>query len=339
MAQESLTGQDNHDAHNGGPDAEVYLYHAETGAGTLTCASCNPMGARPTGIYYVTIQTSPEAEAGTEHGWLPDALVAANLPDSEAVRHEAALAISYQPRFLSDGGRLFFDSEDALVPLDTNGTEDVYEYEPAGTPSGGEGVPAGEHACSAASTSGSEVFRPAHPFDVAGRAGEEAAGCVALISSGDSSEESVFLDASEGGGEGEHGELGSPGGGNVFFLTSAKLSPGDQDSAYDVYDAHECTSASPCIAPVTAPPPCETEASCKAGPSPEPGIYGPPPSATFSGPGNLAPPSVPVIKKVTKKTVTCKKGFVKNKKNKCIRKKSKKTKKAKKATNDRRASR
>jgi hypothetical protein len=170
--------------------------------------------------------------------------------------------------------------------------------------------------------------------------GEEAAGCTSLISSGDSSEESVFLDASEGGGEGEHGELGSPGGGNVFFLTSAKLSPADQDTAYDVYDAHECTSASPCIAPVTAPPPCETEASCKASPEPEPGIYGPPPSATFSGPGNLAPPPPPVIKKVTKKTVTCKKGFVKKKikkKETCTKAKSKKSKRAKKASHNGRA--
>ena len=38
----------------------------------------------------------------------------------------------YQSRYLSDAGRLFFNSADALVPLDTNGKEDVYEYEPAG---------------------------------------------------------------------------------------------------------------------------------------------------------------------------------------------------------------
>ncbi len=38
----------------------------------------------------------------------------------------------YQSRYLSNSGRLFFNSSDALVPADVNGKEDVYEYEPAG---------------------------------------------------------------------------------------------------------------------------------------------------------------------------------------------------------------
>ncbi len=33
---------------------------------------------------------------------------------------------------MSNSGRLFFDSPDALVPQDINGLEDVYEYEPTG---------------------------------------------------------------------------------------------------------------------------------------------------------------------------------------------------------------
>ena len=38
-----------------------------------------------------------------------------------------------QPRYLTDTGRLFFDSEDSLSPLDTNeGAEDVYQWEPGG---------------------------------------------------------------------------------------------------------------------------------------------------------------------------------------------------------------
>ena len=36
----------------------------------------------------------------------------------------------YQSRYLSNEGRLFFNSADALVPHDSNGREDVYEYEP-----------------------------------------------------------------------------------------------------------------------------------------------------------------------------------------------------------------
>ena len=38
-----------------------------------------------------------------------------------------------QPRYLTDSGRLYFDSQDSLSPFDTNeGVEDVYEFEPEG---------------------------------------------------------------------------------------------------------------------------------------------------------------------------------------------------------------
>ncbi len=286
MSTHSLTGYDNRDANSGEPDTEVYLYDADTGR--LACASCDPTGARPVGEEL----SSP---AGL---WM-----AANVPGWEY--YFGFYGSRYQPRYLSNGGRLFFESVGALVPQDVNGVRDVYEYEP-------EGVPAGERPCSPSNVSGSDVFKPAHAFAVEGRSGEEGAGCVALISSGTSSEESSFLDASETGGD-------------VFFTTTSKLAPQDFDDAADVYDAHECTSESPCATSVVVPPPCTTEASCKPSPTPQPSIYGPPSSATFSGPGNIAatpPPSPP--KKVTKKTVKCKKRFVKNKKNECVRKKSKK---------------
>ena len=32
-------------------------------------------------------------------------------------------------RYISDGGRIFFETREALVPSDTNGQTDVYEYE------------------------------------------------------------------------------------------------------------------------------------------------------------------------------------------------------------------
>jgi hypothetical protein len=106
---------------------------------------------------------------------------------------------------------------------------------------------------------------------------DAASGCVNLISSGSSGQETAFLDASESGDD-------------VFFLTAAKLSPLDGDASYDVYDAHVCTSEAPCIAfPEEALPPCTTEASCKTLPTPQPAIFGAPASATFAGPGNLAP--------------------------------------------------
>jgi hypothetical protein len=167
------------------------------------------------------------------------------------------------------------------------------------------------------------VFKHEHTFTGAGGPGEqvtgtEPPGCVGLISSGTSTKESAFLDASENGSD-------------VFFLTASPLSPADSDQSYDMYDAHVCTSLSPCASGVVvAPPPCTTADSCRAASTPQPAIFGAPASATFAGAGN-ATPSPAVVKKVTKKTVKCKKGYVKNKKNKCFKKAKKKSKKAKKA--------
>lgn len=106
----SLTGYDNRDANSGQLDSEVFIYDSVTQR--LVCASCNASGARPT--------------AGSE------------LPGWEAFRLPVAI---YQPRYLSDSGRLFFESADALLPRDTNGQKDVYEWEPPGTGScaGGPG--------------------------------------------------------------------------------------------------------------------------------------------------------------------------------------------------------
>ncbi len=153
---------------------------------------------------------------------------------------------------------MFFDSNDALVPQDANGTEDVYEYEPPGVGS-----------CAASSVTFS------------GRSG----GCVDLISSGTSSEESVFLDASAPGGRDAEGDEG---GGDGFFLTAAKLASQDDDTSLDVYDARECTAQSPCLTAPVTPPQCTTADACRASSTPQPPIFGSPASATFSGAGNTA---------------------------------------------------
>jgi hypothetical protein len=71
------------------------------------------------------------------------------------------------------------------------------------------------------------------------------------------------------------------------------------DTARDIYDAHVCSASSPCISfSEVQSPPCTTEASCKASPTPQPSIFGAPASATFQGPGNLppAPPPHPKVK-------------------------------------------
>jgi hypothetical protein len=98
---QSLTGYDNRDAVSGQPDTEVYLYDAETGA--LTCASCNPSGARPVG--------------------------SASLATGKYSGIGGSGASNYRPRDLLAGGELFFDSRDALVAHSSGGVQSVYEYE------------------------------------------------------------------------------------------------------------------------------------------------------------------------------------------------------------------
>jgi hypothetical protein len=324
MSNRKLTGYDNTDVSEEEAvpgegkqhaDEEVFLYDANTN--DLACASCDPTGARPHGVFDPALGDPTFENEGLgllvdrpgiwEGHWL-----AGSLP---GWTKWGAGQAQYQSRYLSNEGRLFFDAADALVPQDTNGKEDVYEYEPEHV--GGQETPCGE-----AAESGSEVFKHEHPFTGAGGPGETAAGtepggCVGLISSGTSTKESAFLDASENGAD-------------VFFLTASPLSLSDSDQSYDVYDAHACTSESPCLnTAVVSPPPCTTADSCRAASTPQPAIFGAPASATFAGAGNAAP-SPAVVKKVTKKTVKCKKGETKNKKGKCVSKK-KKSKRAKKA--------
>jgi DNA-binding beta-propeller fold protein YncE len=309
MSEASLTGYDNRDVSNGRPDAEVYLYHTAVGGGaaSLSCASCEPTGARPTGIEYSILRNVPDQN---EDAWDETGMVAAYLPGWQGTG-DGEGPDDYQSRYLSDSGRLFFTSVGSLVPDDVDGTQDVYEYEP-------EGV--GD--CTAMTSSGSSVFVPAREFDAQGDRGVQDAACVGLVSSGTSSSPSLFLDASETGGD-------------VFFLTAAKLAAQDADSAYDVYDAHECTGVSPCASTPVGAPACETEASCRPSPTPQPLIYSAPASATFNGPGNVTPttPSVsPPSKKVVGKKVKCGKGRVKSRHGKCVKRARKKAKKARKAT-------
>jgi hypothetical protein len=248
MSDRSLTGYENRDVVSGAQDEEVFLY--DEASEHLMCVSCNPTGARPSGIFdegLVGNKTLLSDRSGIWGGhWL-----AADIPTWDRVGAQARLP--YQARYLTDAGRMFFNSFDALVPQDTNGKADVYEYEP-------------EHVGSCARLTG----------------------CVSLISSGTSSEESTFLDASGMGPGGEEAE-------DVFFLTTSRLTTQDYDSGFDVYDAHVCSSAVPCVPVPVSPPECTSGDSCKAAPSPQPAIFGAPASATFSGTGNLPSPPPPVV--------------------------------------------
>jgi hypothetical protein len=296
MSDRSLTGYDNIDVNEETgrhADEEVFLYDASSGR--LVCASCDPTGARPAGRLEPGVAVpSVDLSAVWRGRW-----VAGSVPGWVAYDGEGAAV--YQSRYLADGGRLFFDSPDALASQDTNGAEDVYEYEPEGVGS-----------CSTSSS----VFS------------ERSGGCVGLISGGKGDQESAFADASANGSD-------------VFFVTTDRLVPGDVDNAYDMYDAHVCTGSSPCLPPSAAQPPeCVTADACRAAPTPQPAIFGAPSSATFNGAGNITPSAPAGAKpKPKQKTVKCAKGKKLNH-GKCVKtKKSKKAKKAKKSSNDRRAHR
>jgi hypothetical protein len=154
-----------------------------------------------------------------------------------------------QQRYLLDNGRLFFDSADEVLAQASNrGELNVYEYEPAGVGS-----------C------------------------QREGGCVALISSGTSNENSFFLDASASGDD-------------AFFITRQQLVAQDGDQALDVYDARIDGGFATALAP-----PCGGEA-CRPPVTPAPAIYGAPPSASFLGPGDpQRPVTAPAASRKAKK--------------------------------------
>jgi DNA-binding beta-propeller fold protein YncE len=156
MSSRSLTGFDNRDMVSGEPDAEVFEFDRENGS--IRCVSCNGSGGRPAGVFDPF--KFPGLLADRQQRWGGE-WVAGSLPGWTNSNDVRAL---YRSRYLADSGRLFFNSPVGLVPSDSNGREDVYEYEPGGV--GGCALPSG---------------------------------CVALMSGGSSNEESVFLDASVSG--------------------------------------------------------------------------------------------------------------------------------------------
>ena len=249
MSDAGLSGFDTRDAVSGVPVEEVYLLDSSrpvsAGGGGVApnpvCVSCDPSGARPHGVEFGSLEPGLD---GAPLLWHPTRLLGGSVPAWTSYS-EGSL---YQPRFLSDSGRVFFNSPEGLVAGDVNGVGDVYEFEPVG-------VPAGPGACKAGSVG----------FSV--RLG----GCLGLVSSGQGSGESGFLDASLSGGD-------------VFFFTKAKLSRADFDQSRDVYDAHECSVAVPCLGEELAVPgACDSEESCKGSPAAQPETFGMPASGTFTG--------------------------------------------------------
>jgi hypothetical protein len=143
----SLTGYDNVSTVNGvcagfgkEPCPELFRYSAPDEG--LTCVSCNPTGIPP----------SEGASLAGNHG-----TTAINAS------HQTFLTRNLS----ADGKRVFFESPDPLLPKDTNGVRDVYEWEAKGSGS-----------CESEGQNG---------------------GCIYLLSSGTSPDPSFFADASTDG--------------------------------------------------------------------------------------------------------------------------------------------
>ena len=88
--------------------------------GRLVCASCNP-NRKPRAFSARTGCSTPNAGEGL--GLLVDRpeiwherWLAGSVPGWDFNITTASTSALYQPRYLSDSGRLFFDSPDALVP-------------------------------------------------------------------------------------------------------------------------------------------------------------------------------------------------------------------------------
>jgi len=85
--------------------SEVYVYRADSSTPTrpdLACASCLPSGA-----------------PGTQSAWLNIRRAASATTASSHLNHVLS----------DDGTRVFFSTQEALVPEDTNGKVDAYEYD------------------------------------------------------------------------------------------------------------------------------------------------------------------------------------------------------------------
>jgi len=143
-SRQRLTGYDNGGAAFVQPAIEIFRYDATraTSPSNPNCVSCNPSG-------------NPPVNEGQEGNgtFLP---VSSNK--------------TYMRRWLSeDGRRVFFDSTQPLASQDSNGTQDVYQWEAEGTTD-----------CPEVSTLNDN-------------------GCLSLLSGGDSPDRSHFLDASADG--------------------------------------------------------------------------------------------------------------------------------------------
>lgn len=230
MSTTALTGHDNVDLNSSEPDSEVFLYDAQAGEGAGELVC---ISCNPSGARPVGRRVDEGATAAALDIW-----AAAELPGWESQSH-ASRALS------EDGSFAYFESYQALVPADRNGAADVYEWRRA----------SGHGECEAL---GAALYVPS------------SGGCLSLISSGESQQDSRFIDASADGRD-------------VFFTTEESLFSEDP-GLVDLYDARIGGG----FAPRPSGSSCQGEACQGTATAPD-GTT--PASASFHGPGNQVQPT------------------------------------------------
>jgi hypothetical protein len=120
-----LTGYDNTDTSTKLADPEIFLYSASSNA--LVCVSCNPSGERPSSGGAALAGNNGSAGLGAPH-------------------------------YLSNSGRVFFQTREGLLLRDTNDQIDVYEYEEGRQRLISSGTSSSESWLLDASENGNDVF-------------------------------------------------------------------------------------------------------------------------------------------------------------------------------------
>jgi hypothetical protein len=181
----------------------------------------------------------------------PNGVIATGKPHLETSSNALSAkpierTIVFTHNLSNDGKRVFFETGEALVPGDGNGATDVYEWEATGAGS-----------CASEAQNG---------------------GCLYLISTGQSLQESYFGDASATGND-------------VFFFTRQRLATQDLDDNEDLYDAR-VNGGIPAQNPAPATSPCADESGCRGAASNATPTFAAAASTAFYGAGNLGEPQV-----------------------------------------------
>lgn len=229
---------------------EVYLYDA--GTGHVTCLSCGPAGSAPRGTASFIPQLT--GGPGESANWVPPAPPLIDSRPAEGGKEAVMRAV--------------FQTTESLVPQDTDGTWDVYEWEQEET----EGC--SRASLKLASLTESQHYSAAHQ------------GCLYMLSSGTGRE--LKLAGLERTDAGSHLLGASEGLTDIYIETVEPLTgSASLDNVAHVYDVRQ-DGGFPAL--TTATRSCEPGLCRPEGEAPP--VFGEPGSVAFTGAGDLKPATV-----------------------------------------------